>query len=715
MLATIRRAVVLLMLFLTRNPAVLADSLGGIGVLGDSYSDEYQFYPPDRSYARNWVEILATARRLDFGRFDASTRGEPRNQGYAFNWARTWATTEDLIRSGQHTGLAAQVARGEVRLVVIFIGGNDFINALKSPEPMPALSAALPRALENYRTTVRTILGAGPKTKLVLVTVPDIRHLPEFAEALRERRLSVAVADACTVALRRYNAQIRSFAASDARMALIDLDLFTRAVTLLRGDYVMVAGRRLDRRRAGTDLDCLFLADGRHPGTIGQSLMASMFIEVVNAKFSAGVSPLLPNEILEFARSVLRPGDAEIGLAKLEGVPRVVSPAMPAAAGAEKKASRAPGSGASPDDSFPLIQSWTASKHQLQRRPTMFWFCCWMIAFWNCERQAEEATDWMKPPGWSGNFWGPAAIRARIAGELPPLPKTPEMEQWNRWGHRMLREGDVVFRLGDARAFHGIFALSWFISRATGSPFSHTAIVAVEDGSPVVYDSSEEGVRRMPFEVWMLETAGSMGVKRLKPEHRHHIPGVIGYCRNAFEQQVPFDASFRMDDSALYCLELTEKAFRAEKLALSEPVRIGDWERLNSFPLTAFAMPFATRLVVGRPITLEQPVYLPGNDRHGMWASPLLEAVFGPEPIGDRTAPPRQPDSIDVRGDLELITFAVCELRQSYSVLPVQWALQIALRPPILRAFTARHPLDTTTDLGTSSGPPSRESTVLSK
>ena len=30
-----------------------------VGVLGDSYSDEYRFYPPDRSTSQNWVEILA--------------------------------------------------------------------------------------------------------------------------------------------------------------------------------------------------------------------------------------------------------------------------------------------------------------------------------------------------------------------------------------------------------------------------------------------------------------------------------------------------------------------------------------------------------------------------------------------------------------------------------------------------------------------------------
>ena len=171
----------------------------------------------------------------------------------------------------------------------------------------------------------------------------------------------------------------------------------------------------------------------------------------------------------------------------------------------------------------------------------MFWFCCWLIALWNYEGRAGEATDWMIPPDWSGNFWGPAASRARWAGQVPPLPMNPEMIRWNRWGRDVLREGDIVFRLGDARGVRGIFALSWFIARATGSPFSHTGIVAVEDGSPVVYDSSEEGVRRMPFEAWMLKCVGSLGVKRLKPEHRGHIPGVIGYCRQVFEQQVPFD------------------------------------------------------------------------------------------------------------------------------------------------------------------------------
>jgi hypothetical protein len=262
--------------------------------------------------------------------------------------------------------------------------------------------------------------------------------------------------------------------------------------------------------------------------------------------------------------------------------------------------------------------------------------------------------------------------------------------RWNRCGRAVLREGDIVFRLGDARALRGLFALSWFIARATGSPFSHTGIVAIEDGSPVVYDSSEEGVRRIPFEAWMLECVGPLGIKRLKPGHRPHIPGVIGYCRQVFEQEVPFDFEFHLEDSALYCLELTEKAFRSQGLVLSDPVRIGDWEHLASFPLTALLMPHATRLVVGSPITLEQPVYLPGNDSQGEWASPMLETVFGPGPNGDHGAAPGQPGGISLRGDLELVVFAAGELRRSYSEFPVRLMSDVALHPRIRGLHGAR-------------------------
>jgi hypothetical protein len=317
----------------------------------------------------------------------------------------------------------------------------------------------------------------------------------------------------------------------------------------------------------------------------------------------------------------------------------------------------------------------------------VLYFIAWMIALTTSERAHGEPTDWMQPAGFSGNFWGPAAWDARLKGQLPPLPSNTEMVRWQRWGREVLRDGDIVFRLGDARVVRGLVPLSRFIARATGSPFSHTGTVSIEDGSPFVYDCSSMGVQRQPFEIWMLDSLGALGVKRLKPEHRDRIAKVISYCRGAFERQVPFDFGFRMEDDSLYCLELTEKAFRSQGLALSEPVRIGDWEYLSSFTLTAFLIAPVSGMVLDRPITLEQPVYVPGNERQGIWASPLLETVTGPDRKAFQEAVPGEPSRLNLRGDLDLLIFTICEARRSYDQLPTRLlghlVVQMIVRGPL--------------------------------
>ena len=186
----------------------------------------------------------------------------------------------------------------------------------------------------------------------------------------------------------------------------------------------------------------------------------------------------------------------------------------------------------------------------------------------------------------------------------------------------------------------------------------------------------------------MLDSLGALGVKHLKPEYRR-IAGVIGYCHAAYERQVPFDSGFRMDDDSLYCLELNEKAFRSEGLAPSEPVRIGDWEYLAGFPLTAFLIPPIRGLVLDRPITLEQPVYLPGNERHGVWASPLLETVIGPAPKVFHDAIPGEPGRLNLRGDLGLLVFAFYEAHRSYHELPVRFFCDMVLQVRDLKPLQA--------------------------
>lgn len=296
-----------LMLGLGPGPEPAADRVSprlAVGVLGDSYSDEYQFYPPDRSVARNWVEILAATRDLNFGAFSAEPRPEPRNQGFAYNWARSEATTADVLAAGQHLGLADQLARGEVQVAVVFIGGNDFIGAIRSPDPSAAIAAAGPRAMANYREIVATLRRAAPKAGLVLVTVPDIRGLPDVAALIASGAVSAEAARACSAAIGRYNGQIRALVRRDPEAVLIDLDLTDRALSALRRDAVPFGGAWLDRTRPGNEVDRVFLADLRHTGTLTQGLFAQMLVDALNARYRAGLAPLAFAEVRGLAESV---------------------------------------------------------------------------------------------------------------------------------------------------------------------------------------------------------------------------------------------------------------------------------------------------------------------------------------------------------------------------------------------------------------------------
>jgi Permuted papain-like amidase enzyme, YaeF/YiiX, C92 family len=238
-----------------------------------------------------------------------------------------------------------------------------------------------------------------------------------------------------------------------------------------------------------------------------------------------------------------------------------------------------------------------------------------------------EITERLAPPGWQGNFWGPEATRARHEGKMPPIVATAHMARWDRWGRQVLRDGDIVFRLGDARVGRGYFPMSRFLARASNSKFSHTGIVSIEVEGPVVYDISRTSVARQPFCVWALDNIGSIGVKRLRPEYKNAIPKVIAYCHRVFEEQIPFDYQLSDDDTALYCVEMTEKAFRSAGIELSKPIRLGDMERASEFPLQMFGLRFASKYALEHPLTFDQLVYFPGNENHGIWSARQLMTV----------------------------------------------------------------------------------------
>ncbi len=254
----------------------------------------------------------------------------------------------------------------------------------------------------------------------------------------------------------------------------------------------------------------------------------------------------------------------------------------------------------------------------------------WFLSLVLFPPEEREMSERFAPPGFVGNYWGPEATEAREEGRLPPIVMTPHMARWDRWARQVLRDGDIVFRMGDARLLHGYFPMSRFLANCSNSKFSHTGIVAFEKDGPVVYDTTRPAVARQPFCVWVLDNVGNIGVKRLRPEFQAAIPRVLAYCRRVYQEQIPFDYELGQDDSALYCIEMTAKAFQAAGIELCKPIQLGDMERAAEFPMCMFGLRLASKYTLPHPLEFDTLVYFPGNDRHGIWSARQLITVVPP-------------------------------------------------------------------------------------
>ena len=305
----------------------LLSSAEGIGALGDSYTDEYQFYPADRSTAQNYVEQLADDRRLEFGEFSSTPRGAPRNAGFAYNWAQSADTSADMLADGQLAGLAAQAAAGKVGLAFVFVGGNDFRGVFTAPDPIVALETVVPQAVNNIFTAVNSLLASSQNVNIVVATLPKVSVLPEVKAAVADGILPAALVSAVDFAIGAFNAQIRGLAFADSRVALADVD--DLVTDILAPATFSFGGIPIDRETPSNDPTSLFLADGLHAGTIGQGLLANLFVSAANDEFGARIRPLREREILQNAGLSSAPHGHEHGHGRGHGRGSVFARAYP--------------------------------------------------------------------------------------------------------------------------------------------------------------------------------------------------------------------------------------------------------------------------------------------------------------------------------------------------------------------------------------------------
>ncbi len=282
-----------------------------VGALGDSLTDEYRFYPPDRSLARNWVEILNSVRHVDCGAFTTKSRSEPRNQGFAFNWALSDATSEDMV-ANQLPGLTAQVASGQVHFASILIGGDDFLDLLGSaatggiqPDQFAAdVAQTTSQLITNVETSVSTLLAANPNVDVAVWTLADVTQTPLVRDAAAANPDGPAALHAVSQGIAKFNSTVTALANSNPRVALVDLAAAAAAENSSPTGTYTVAGQTISLSTVGNNYHDFYLADGLHVGTVAQGTVADLFINAIDTKFGARVAPITPDQIIKFAQKV---------------------------------------------------------------------------------------------------------------------------------------------------------------------------------------------------------------------------------------------------------------------------------------------------------------------------------------------------------------------------------------------------------------------------
>lgn len=274
-----------------------------LGVMGASSSDEYQAddnrggaYAPT---TMNWVELLAHYRNIDVGPW--GTWPEPRRSGYEYNWARSGALAADAVTEGQASGLAQQVAAGEVDTAVLYIGGNDFnegsysdiYNGIISGQ---ALQDKIDGIISSITQAVDTVRSAG-SVRFIVLTISDpgqsASEISQYPDASKRQRVTDAV--------NSVNSGILTMASQRPNVAVFDLNHISLPYPIDANGNMSIGGQTIALFGVGNEPHKGSL-DGMHAGTVVEGILANlMFINVMDTTFNATLVPFSDQEILSNA------------------------------------------------------------------------------------------------------------------------------------------------------------------------------------------------------------------------------------------------------------------------------------------------------------------------------------------------------------------------------------------------------------------------------
>jgi lysophospholipase L1-like esterase len=302
----------ILLVLLAAFPASSPASMGKLGAMGDSLTDEY-WDSGVSTYATNWTILLVKYRGIDMGPTAAqagtNSWGSPRNAGYKYNWALSGATTASLLSSGQHTGLRSQVFSDGVSNAVLAIGPNDFdpsslsgayFNIYYNLWNASKIQSFVSQAVSNIETALATVRTSG--VAVVLANVID----PGPTPAVTSGYGTASSRDRVSAVVQSINAGVKNLA-QKYQVPLMDwygletaiLGPNTSLHSTMKIGNVTINLRGSDSGSTPTNA---FVSDGFHPNTVFQGIFANEILQAFNSGYNTGINLFSEQEILSYAR-----------------------------------------------------------------------------------------------------------------------------------------------------------------------------------------------------------------------------------------------------------------------------------------------------------------------------------------------------------------------------------------------------------------------------
>ena len=270
-----------------------------LGVLGDMLSQEYAEHWFVE--AKGWYDLLAETGRIDGGHY-APSFSDIRWQGYEYNWANWWSTSESVLTSGQLEGILAQAQAGLLTHVVVALGPTDYASEEAyqqiyegrwTPQQIAEFDS---RRLAALREILTQLTQTG--VHVLLSTAID----PGFAPGMQATYCDPTGRARVSQAVDAFNSKLRLLA-SDVGVPVIDSNGLMQAIfgsAANPASVIWVGGVPLTHGQ-GNEPTWTFTANGICPGTVISGLWAGLVVEALNSLYNAGLPQLTVAEILERA------------------------------------------------------------------------------------------------------------------------------------------------------------------------------------------------------------------------------------------------------------------------------------------------------------------------------------------------------------------------------------------------------------------------------